>query len=131
MIALAVGAAGGLGAAARWLLDALVSRRTRGVFPNRRLSGQTFPYGTMSINIGGSLLLGILTGLVAHHGAPSSLATIAGTGFCGGFTTWSTFVWESRQLYRPAHRPLATGHVALHLGACIAAATIGLVCTGS
>jgi CrcB protein len=131
MIALAVGAAGGLGAAARWLLDALVSRRTRAAFPNGRLSGQSFPYGTLCINVVGSLLLGVFTGLVAHHGAPASLTKIAGTGLCGGFTTWSTFVWESRQLYRPGHRALGLGGVALHLAACVAAATVGLACTGS
>ena len=129
MIALAVGGAGGLGAVARWLLDALVTRHTRGLFPNRRLGNQSFPFGTLTINVAGSLLLGVVTGLVAHHGAPSTLATVAGTGFCGGFTTWSTFVWEGSQLYRE-HRWVGVAHVALHLLACVGAATLGLVSTG-
>jgi CrcB protein len=131
MIALAVGGAGGLGAAARWLLDAVVTNRTRGLFPNRRLVRPIFPYGTLCINVGGSLLLGILTGLVAHHGAPSTLTTVAGTGFCGGFTTWSTFVWESTQLHRQGPRWVGAGYVVVHLAACVAAATLGLACTGS
>jgi CrcB protein len=131
MMALAVGAAGALGACARWLLDAVVTRRTRGAFPNRRLGSQSFPYGTLCINVGGSLLLGIITGLVAHHGAPTALSTVAGIGFCGGFTTWSTFAWESTQLYRVGHRWVGTAQVAVHLTACVAAATIGLVCTGA
>jgi CrcB protein len=131
MIALAVGAAGALGALIRWLLDGAVTRRTVSAFPNRWLSQQAFPYGTLCINVGGSLLLGILTGLVAHHGAPTTLTTVAGTGFCGGFTTWSTFVWETTQLYRPGHRWVGVGHLVIHLGACLAAATIGLVITGA
>jgi len=131
MIALAVGGAGALGASARWLLDGAVTRRTRGAFPNRWLPNQSYPYGTLCINVGGSLLLGLLTGLVSHHGAPGTLTTVAGTGFCGGFTTWSTFVWESTQLYRPGHRWVSAAHVVVHLSACLAAATVGLVLTGA
>jgi CrcB protein len=130
MITLAVGGAGGLGACARWLIDAAVTRRTRDRFPRRWLGGLSFPYGTLLINVAGSLLLGVLTGLVLHHGAPPNLAVVAGTGFCGGFTTWSTFSWESVQLYRLGHRGIGVAQVVVHLGACVGAATLGLVLTG-
>jgi CrcB protein len=131
MIAFAVALAGSLGASGRWLLDAVVTRRTRGTFPNSRLGTQSLPYGTLLINVAGSLLFGILSGLVLRHGAPSDLAAIAGTGFCGGFTTWSTFSWESTQLFRRGPRWVGVGHVVVHLGACLAAATLGLVATGA
>lgn len=131
MITIAVAACGAVGAVARWLLDATVTHRSRGMFPNGRLVRGPFPYGTLVINVTGSLLLGILTGLVLHDGAPSRLVVIAGTGFCGGFTTWSTFIWESNSLYRPGQRVAAVAHVGIHVVACLGAATIGLVVTGA
>lgn len=131
MIAVAVAACGAVGAVARWLLDAAVTHHTRELYPNRRLARGPFPYGTLFINVAGSLLLGVLTGLVVHDGAPLRLVTIAGTGFCGGFTTWSTFVWESHSLFRPGQRQAAFAHIGVHLAACLAAATLGLVLTGA
>lgn len=131
MITVAVAVCGAVGAVARWLLDAAVTRRSQGTFPNGRLVQGPFPYGTLAINVAGSLLLGLLTGLVLHDGAPNRLVVIAGTGFCGGFTTWSTFIWESASLYRPGERLAAVAHVSIHLVACLAAATVGLVVTGA
>jgi hypothetical protein len=72
-----VGLAGTLGAVARFSVDgAMRSRATT-----------TLPIGTLTINLTGSLLLGILTGLITFHAAPSTLTLVAGTGFCGGYTT--------------------------------------------
>ncbi len=59
---------------------------------------QTFPWGTFVINVSGSLLLGLVTGLSIHHGLPKVPTTVIGVGFAGGYTTWSTYVWESLAL---------------------------------
>ncbi len=88
MIALWVALAGGLGAGARLIVDGAVRRRW----------ATTFPVGTLLINIGGSLLLGVLTGLVLFHGQPDNVLVIVGTGFCGGYTTFSTVSVETVRL---------------------------------
>jgi CrcB protein len=73
------------GAPARWLVDLLVRRRLHGVFP----------WGTVVINVAGSLLLGVVLG--ASNGATALVAGV-GTGFCGGFTTFSSFGFETVRL---------------------------------
>jgi CrcB protein len=79
-----VALAGGVGAGLRLLLDNAV----------RRHSDHRFPTGTLLVNITGSLLLGVLTGLVLFRGASDELGTVAGTGFCGGYTTFSAASFE-------------------------------------
>jgi CrcB protein len=83
-----VGLGGGAGAVARFVLDGLIRSR----FTTQ------WPAGTVTINVTGSLLLGLLTGFVLYHGAPSSVTTVAGTGFCGGYTTFSTASFETVRL---------------------------------
>lgn len=87
-LALLVATAGGIGAVGRYLVDRLITARHRSVFP----------LGTLVINVTGSLLLGVLTGLLWYHGLSTRVLAVAGTGFCGGFTTWSTACWESVRL---------------------------------
>lgn len=88
IIGAAVAVAGSLGATTRFTLDAELRSRA----PNAA------PWATASINVTGSLLLGVLVGLVMFHGAPGDLATVAGTGFCGGYTTFSTASFETVRL---------------------------------
>ena len=83
-----VGAAGSIGAVSRFGLDRTVKERRPG----------DLPLGTMIINLTGSFVLGVLTGLVIYHGAPTRLTLIAGTGFCGGYTTFSTASFETVRL---------------------------------
>lgn len=79
MIAL-LAVAGGVGAIARFMLDGILRSRLRTVLP----------LGTMIINVSGSLLLGLLTGLVLFAGTPDGWRLVLGTGFLGGYTTFST-----------------------------------------
>ena len=88
ILAIAAAAAGGGGAVLRYLADGAVQDRTAG----------TFPLGTLSVNVAGSFVLGLLTGLAWYHGMPSGLKVVLGVGFCGGLTTWSTASWESVRL---------------------------------
>jgi CrcB protein len=77
--------AGAIGAPTRYLVDGIVTAHTDGVFPR----------GTLIVNISGSLVLGVLTGLALYHGLPSTPKIILGTGFCGAYTTFSTFAYET------------------------------------
>jgi CrcB protein len=78
----------GVGALARYGAGGVVQRRTRG----------TRPWGTAVVNVGGAVLLGVLVGLHAGGHLDDDLLTIVGAGFCGGFTTFSTWMVESVRL---------------------------------
>lgn len=114
MTVLAVMLAGATGALLRFLIDAAVKHR-------RTVS---FPWATVIINVTGSLLLGVLAGLVIFDGAPNSLQQIVGTGFCGGYTTFSTASFETVRLAQQRHSikalANAVGSLVASVGACIA-----------
>jgi fluoride exporter len=78
-------AAAAIGAPLRYVVDVSVGERV----------GGRFPWGTLVINASGSLLLGVLTGLVLYHAFPKTPKVILGTGFCGAYTTFSTFAYET------------------------------------
>ncbi len=109
--------AGALGALLRYEVELAVRRRV----------GPEFPVGTLFINVSGSFVLGILVGLAAHRGVPSSVVTVVGTGLLGAYTTFSTFSVDTVGLLE-RRRPRAA---AVNLGASLAlglgAAGLGLV----
>ncbi|MEP9363423.1 CrcB family protein [Nocardioides sp. CN2-186] len=86
-----------------------------------RLDGR-FPTGTFVVNVAGSFLLGLLSGLAlgAHPLA------LLGTGFCGGFTTYSAFAVQTHGL----GRRLATLYAAGTIAAALAACAIGFALAG-
>ncbi|NDZ94075.1 fluoride efflux transporter CrcB [Streptomyces sp. SID6673] len=88
MTVVAVMLAGALGAVARFVLDGAI----------KQWRPTTFPWATFIINVSGSLLLGFLAGLVMFHSAPTGWQTVVGTGFCGGYTTFSTASFETVRL---------------------------------
>ncbi|MGL4831692.1 MAG: fluoride efflux transporter FluC [Propionibacteriaceae bacterium] len=105
--------AGGVGSCCRYLVD--TAMRTR--FPD------TF-WGTIIVNVAGSFLLGLVLGW-GH----SELVLIVGTGFCGGFTTFSTAMVEHvRVLRTDTWRGIAWGIGLLAL--CLAAGALGLALSG-
>lgn len=111
--------AAAVGAIARYTLDTLISHRVQGAFP----------WGTFVINVSGSLTLGVLTGLALYHGLESHPRVVLGTGFCGAFTTFSTFTFETIRLAEER----ATTEAAVNLGGTLiagaAAAALGLALT--
>ena len=115
ILALAVGLAGALGSVARYLVDGAVGHRSSG----------GFPYGTLTVNVIGSFVLGALTGVVAFHGVSPRLRIVVGTGGCGGLTTWSTFSWESVRLAGDGHLRPAVANALGGLAASVAAGAIG------
>jgi fluoride exporter len=82
MTAAALAVAGAFGAVARYLLDAMVTRRGSGAWPR----------GTALVNVLGSLLLGVLVGVSANRALPANLELAVGAGFLGAFTTFSTWM---------------------------------------
>jgi CrcB protein len=118
MLSFAVAVAAGLGAVLRYLVDTAVQRRTRG----------DFPYGTLLINLTGSLLLGVSTGLALHHGLARTPALIVGVGFAGGYTTLSTWAWETLALAERRAWASAAANVigSFAAGLAVAAAGLGL-----
>ncbi|GGL91156.1 fluoride efflux transporter CrcB [Glutamicibacter protophormiae] len=117
MLFLVLSLCGGLGACARYALDGLVASRLSGALP----------WGTILVNLSGSFLLGLLTGLVAGRLFPESWQLAVGTGFLGGYTTFSTASIETVRLLQ-AGKPAASAVNAFGtlLGA-LAAAGLGLL----
>jgi len=116
MLVLLVGAAGALGAVARYLIDGYVQDRTTGVVP----------FGTLTVNVIGSLVMGLVTGLALFHGVGATASVVVSTGFCGALTTWSAFTWESVRLIEERHHAAALRNVVGGLASSLAAAAIGL-----
>lgn len=90
---------GGMGTLLRFAVDGHVQSRSR----------NEFPWGTLLINASGSLMLGLITGLALSHYASANTRLVLGTGFCGGYTTFSTASFETVRLMEE-HR-LATALV--------------------
>ena len=120
MIMLLLAVAGGLGAAARFLLDTLVAR-------HHRLS---MPLGTMVVNLSACLLLGLLTGWGLTHPGHQGLTAVLGVGFLGGYSTFSTASVEAARLVIAGRGILAIVHPVLMLLGCLGAATVGILITG-
>jgi fluoride exporter len=110
VLLVALGAA--VGAPLRYLTDRLVQSRHDSVFP----------WGTFIVNVAGSLLLGFLVGLPAN----SAVIALAGTGFCGALTTYSTFSYETLRLVQQGFHRQAAGNVIGSITAGLAAAAGGL-----
>lgn len=78
-----------------------------------RLVGPNFPWGTLSINVSGSALMGILVGFFAARNIPSNeLRLFLMTGVLGGYTTFSTFSLDSVTLWEKGESLGAIGYVA-------------------
>jgi fluoride exporter len=116
VIALAVAGGAALGAPCRYLLDRFVQARHE----------QRFPWGTLLINLLGSAVLGVLIGLNSAGGLPSAVFAAAGTGWCGAFTTYSTFGYETIQLSRDGFRRRALANVAVSVAGGLGLAALGV-----
>jgi CrcB protein len=101
---------GAVGAPLRYVTDVLV----------QRVHGTAYPWGTWSVNVVGSFLLG----LVAAAG-PAWVTTLVGTGFCGALTTFSTFGYETVRLTEEGATTTAIGYVAGSVAGGLAAASVG------
>lgn len=120
LIFIALALAGGIGASARMLLDGIIkSRVSSGV-----------PWGTIVINVSGSLVLGLLTGLAGSAVLPEAWHLVIGTGFLGGYTTFSTASFETIRLIQERRWALSLFNGLGTLVMATAAAGLGLWIAG-
>jgi CrcB protein len=96
-----------------------------------RAFGPSFPYGTLIVNVAGSFVLAIVMHLSLRASLVSpDLRLVLGTGFCGGFTTYSTFNFEVLKALQDGDWRLAALNVAATLAACILAGLAGWTMAG-
>lgn len=119
----AVGLGGMLGALARYGIDTVLVRRL-GAVPD------SFPWGTLLINVAGSFLLGVLfVSLVEPGAGPTWLRAALATGFLGAFTTFSTFSVQVVQLSETGRNGLALAYVLASIVAGVLAAAMAILLT--
>jgi len=85
-----------------------------------------FPWGTLTVNVVGSLILGLLTGAVTAGGASPQVQLAVGTGFCGALTTYSTFSYETLRLLEDDARLYAAANVVASIVAGLVSAFAGV-----
>ncbi len=117
---LLISAGGIAGANARYLVSVWAARRWSG----------GFPFGTLIVNVSGSFVLGfVLAYTAARLSSTADVRLLLGTGFCGAYTTFSTFTFESLSLTRQRdHAPAllnVLGSTATGLVAALAGMTLG------
>jgi CrcB protein len=102
---------GALGAVARFHVDGVVSSRMPG----------EFPLGPLVVNLSGTFTLGVVVGAaLSHH-----VLLLAGTGFLGGYTTFSTWMVESERLTEAGDLVLMVANLTLSLVLGVALAAVG------
>ncbi len=85
-----------------------------------------FPWGTLTVNLVGSLMFGILVGGATAGGVPAEIVNAAGVGFCGALTTYSAFGYETVRLGKEGTIRHGFLNVVLSVGAGLAAAYLGV-----
>ena len=109
---------GGFGAGARHLVN----------LATLRLLGPGFPYGTLTVNVAGSLIMGLFIGWLLHHetGSNTELRYLVATGFLGGFTTFSAFSLDVALLWERGDVQAAGFYILLSVVLSIVAVFAGL-----
>lgn len=112
-----------LGGTARYWLSGAVGRKV----------GETFPWGTMLVNVSGSLVLGIVAAIAARSGwaAADHAWRLVVIGFLGSYTTVSSFSLQTLALARDRGMRRALANVVLSVVLCLSAAALGLVLGGA
>jgi len=116
LILLCVAAGGLVGAPARLAADRFVADRVE----------TDLPLATFVINVSGSFLLGLLTGLDLAGHLPEAIRALVGTGFCGAYTTFSTWSYETVSLIESGNLLKAAANALGSLIAGLAAAGLGI-----
>ncbi|MBR0781833.1 fluoride efflux transporter CrcB [Bradyrhizobium iriomotense] len=109
-----------LGGCARYFVSGAIARRL----------GETFPWGTMTINVTGAFLIGIFGALATHPGSVFAAPNpwlFAVTGFLGCYTTVSSFSLQTLTLARNGEPMHALGNVVASVGLCLTAVSCGFL----
>jgi CrcB protein len=104
---------GGTGSVLRFLVDRAVGERV----------GRAFPFGTLTVNITGSAVLGLVSGLALDHDA----ALLAGTAAVGSYTTFSTWMLESQRLGEERQTGIAAANIVVSVVLGLAAVLLGQI----
>ncbi len=107
---------GGLGAGARYLVGLAVAAR----------DAPGFPWATLTVNLIGGLLMGVLAGLVARGSVGEPQRLLLGVGVLGGFTTFSAFGLDALVLIERGNPELAFGYIAASVVGSIALVALGM-----
>jgi len=110
---------GAVGACLRYVVDRAVQARHE----------SPFPWGTLTVNAVGSLLLGAVTGAVTAGAAGPEAQALLGTGLCGALTTYSTFSYETLRLAERGRGRLALANAAVTPAVALGAVYAGLALT--
>jgi len=115
---LAIAAGGALGAVMRWYTAGFIQRLS---------GGSAFPWGTLTVNVLGSFMLGFLFVWMLERVTVGELARLAVTvGFLGAFTTFSTFSVETARLLQEGALSMALGNVLAQVLICVTLAWLGM-----
>lgn len=109
----------GLGAAGRWLVESLIAAR----------SASEFPWGTWAVNVVGSLGLGVVLALSAGGHVGEAAVALLGVGVCGGFTTYSTFSFQTVALVESGQTSRAIRYVVASVVVALGAGSLGWFAT--
>ena len=117
---IALGAA--LGGVTRFWLSGVVAR----------LAGETFPLGTLVVNITGCFTIGVFAALTGPHGrfGGGEVQAFLLTGVCGGYTTFSSFSLQTLALARNGHGRAAMANAVLSVALCLVAVAAGYAVGG-
>jgi CrcB protein len=121
MILFLIALGGGAGSVLRYLLGGRV----------QHFAPHGFPVGTLTVNVLGCLLIGILTRLFLNMETPGEWRGLLVVGFCGGFTTFSTFSIETVGLIEGGEYARAATYVAGSVLLCIMATFAGMAAAGA
>jgi len=113
--ALTIALGGALGALSRWFVGGWI----------QRAAGSGFPLGTLVVNVTGSFLLAFLMGLLEGTAAPPAWRSFLAVGFCGAYTTFSTFSFESARLLQGGEWGRASVYLVGSVAVSLAATLIG------
>src|SRR2546423_13723307 len=116
MIYLLIALGGAVGSLSRYVLGRAV----------QSLSASGFPIGTLVVNVSGCFLIGVLVRQFLNMQLSPELRALLIVGFCGGFTTFSTFSAETVGLIEGGEYARATMYVALSVGLCLLATLTGM-----
>ena len=116
MIYLLIALGGAAGSVLRYLVGGAV----------QRTSDSGFPIGTMVVNVSGCFIIGVLVRQFLNMQLSPELRALLIVGFCGGFTTFSTFSAETLALIEGGEYGRATGYVVLSVTLCLAATLAGM-----
>lgn len=121
MLALYIAIGGALGALARYALTGWV----------HSLAGASFPWGTLAVNLTGSMVLALAARLLTETATDPELRAFVAIGFLGSFTTFSTFSYEALALLQEGEWHLAGLYVAWSVGGGLLGALLGFGLAGT